>query len=41
MEHFVVMVNGFQSLAIIKKSAILDVAAALDDVCIIRRSNFS
>ena len=30
MEHFVIIVNGFQSLTIITKRSILDVAAALD-----------
>ena len=30
MERFVVIVNGFQSLTIITKCSILDVAAALD-----------
>ena len=30
MEHFVIIVNGFQPLTIIPKSSILDVAAALD-----------
>ena len=30
MERFVIIVNGFQSLTIITKRSILDVAAALD-----------
>ena len=30
MEHFVIIVNGFQPLTIITKSSILDVAAVLD-----------
>ena len=30
MKHFVIIVNGFQSLTIIKKRSILDVVAALD-----------
>ena len=30
MEHFVIMVNGFQPLTIITKRSILDVAAVLD-----------
>ena len=30
MEHFVIIVNGFQPLTIITKRSILDVAAALD-----------
>ena len=30
MERFVIIVNGFQSLTIITKSSILDVAAVLD-----------
>ena len=30
MERFVIIVNGFQPLAIITKRSILDVAAALD-----------
>ena len=30
MEHFVIIVNGFQSITIITKCSILDVAAALD-----------
>ena len=30
MECLVITINGFQSLAIIKKRSILDVAAALD-----------
>ena len=30
MEHFVIIVNGFQPLTIITKHSILDVAAALD-----------
>ena len=30
MEHFVIIVNSFQSLTIITKHPILDVAAALD-----------
>ena len=30
MERFVIIVNGFQPLAIITKSSILDVTAALD-----------
>ena len=30
MEHFVIIVNGFQQLTIIAKRSILDVAAALD-----------
>ena len=30
MERFVIIVNGFQSLTIITKYSILDVAAALD-----------
>ena len=30
MEHFVIIVNGFQPLAIITKSPILDVVAVLD-----------
>ena len=30
MEHFVIIVNGFQPLAIITKRSILDVAAVLD-----------
>ena len=30
MEHFVIIVNGFQPLSIITKRSILDVAAALD-----------
>ena len=30
MEHFVIIVNGFQSFTIITKGSILDVAAALD-----------
>ena len=30
MEHFVIIVNGFQSLTIISKRFILDIAAALD-----------
>ena len=30
MEHFVIIVNGFQPLTIITKRFILDVAAALD-----------
>ena len=29
MEHFVIIVNGFQPLSIITKHSILDVAAAL------------
>ena len=30
MEHFVIIVNGFQLLTIITKRSIVDVAAALD-----------
>ena len=30
MEHFVIIVNGFQPLTIITKCSILDVAAVLD-----------
>ena len=30
MEHFVIIVNGFQPLTIITKRSILDAAAALD-----------
>ena len=30
MKHFVMIVNGFQPLAIIKKRSVLDVAAVLD-----------
>ena len=30
MEHFVIIVNGFQPLSIITKRSILDVATALD-----------
>ena len=30
MEHFVIIVNGFQPLTIITKSAILEVAVVLD-----------
>ena len=30
MEHFVIIVNGFQSLTIITKRSILEVAAVLD-----------
>ena len=30
MEHFVIIVNGFQPLTIITKRSILDVAAVLD-----------
>ena len=30
MEHFVIIVNGFQPLTIVTKHSILDVAAALD-----------
>ena len=30
MEHFVVIINGFQPLTIITKISILDVAAVLD-----------
>ena len=30
MEHFVIIVNGFQPLTIITKSSILDVAAVLE-----------
>ena len=30
MEHFVIIVNGFQPLTIITQSSILDVAAVLD-----------
>ena len=30
MKHFVIVVNGFQPLTIIKKYSILDVAAVLD-----------
>ena len=30
MEHFMIMVNGFQPLTIITKRSILDVAAVLD-----------
>ena len=30
MEHFVLIVNGWKPLTIIKKPSILDVAAALD-----------
>ena len=30
MEHFVIIIKGFQSLTIITKRSILDVAAALD-----------
>ena len=30
MEHFVIIVNGFQLLTIITKRSILDIAAALD-----------
>ena len=30
MEHFVIIINGFQPLTIITKTSILDVAAVLD-----------
>ena len=30
MDHFVIIINGFQPLTIITKSSILDVAAVLD-----------
>ena len=30
MEHFVIIVNGFQPLTIVTKSSILDIAAVLD-----------
>ena len=30
MEHFVIIVNGFQPLTIITKCSILDIAAVLD-----------
>ena len=33
MERFVIIVNGFQPIAIIKKCSILDVAAALNCLC--------
>ena len=37
MERFVIIANGFQPLAIIKKHSILDVAAALDPPLIVSR----
>ena len=39
MEHFVIIVNGFQPLTIIAKYSILDVVAVLDPPLII--ANFS
>ena len=38
MEHFVIIVNGFQPLTIITKCSTLDVAAALDPPLSIRQS---
>ena len=35
MEHFVIIVNGFQPLPVIPKSSILDVAAVLDPPLIV------
>ena len=35
MEHFVIIVNGFQPLTVIPKSSILDVAAILDPPLIV------
>ena len=35
MEHFVILVNGFQPLTIITESSILDVAAVLDPVLLL------
>ena len=40
MEHFVIIVNGFQLLTIITKRFILDVAAALDPPLLIFHVNF-
>ena len=36
MEHFVIIVNGFQPLTIITKRYILDVAAALDPTLVLK-----
>ena len=36
MERFVIIVNGFQTLPIITKRSILDVAAVLDPLLVIK-----
>ena len=36
MERFVIIVNGFQTLTIITKRSILDVAAVLDPLLVIK-----
>ena len=43
MEHFVIIVNGFQPLTIITKNSILDVAVALDLTLVraLKRATFS
>ena len=39
MEHFVIIVSGFQPLTFITKRSILDVAAALDPSLVLRGMN--
>ena len=39
MEHFVIIVGGFQPLTFITKRSILDVAAALDPSLVLRGMN--
>ena len=41
MEHFVIIVNGFQPLNIMTKHSILDVAAALDPSLALLTDSFS